>query len=86
VERLIAAPGVDVNKARTTDGVTPLTPLITAAYEGHLDVVERLIAAPGVDVNKSCNTGQTPLFIALRRRHADVAQILFAAGANTLHG
>ena len=60
VEKLIAA-GADVNKARTTDGGTPL---YIAAYHGHLTVVTKLIAA-GADVDKATYRGATPLHIVI---------------------
>jgi len=41
VERLIAAPGVDVNKPRA-DGATPLA---AAVASGHADVAQKLRAA-----------------------------------------
>ena len=78
VELLVAAQEVDVNKACTTGGVTPLC---TVAALGHADVVKRLVATLGVDVVNTHRTdGATPLCAAHGCEHADVAQKLHTAG------
>ena len=42
VQRLLAAPSIEVNKAPATDGTTPLH---AAAMYGHVAVVQTLLAA-----------------------------------------
>lgn len=73
---LLAAPGVDANTALTAEGNTPL---ITAACNGHPDVVDRLLAAPGVGVNVSSNIGATALYVAAQSGHTDVEERLLSA-------
>jgi hypothetical protein len=77
--RLIAA-GADVNGYVPEDE----TPLINAARAGHLDIVQLLVEA-GADVNlaKTTRAGErrSPLGMALRGRHADVAAYLRERGA-----
>jgi len=72
VERLLAAPGVDVNLTYNLG----TTPLYEAAQRGHTEVV---------DVNRARSNGATPLFAALARGNADVAQKLQAAGATATY-
>lgn len=55
--------------------------LVTAAQEGHKDVV-RLLLDHKADVNcKSGWTGETPLMAANRNGHKDIARMLKKAGA-----
>jgi ankyrin repeat protein len=51
------------------------TPLIIAAYYGHLDIVKLLVNA-GADVNYSTPSGDTPLKSALQDGALDVAAYL----------
>ena len=43
VEKLMARPDIDVNKALTSDGYTAL---IVASQEGHTEIVEKLWPTP----------------------------------------
>jgi ankyrin repeat protein len=76
VALLLAAPGVDVNKAN---------PMGAAIEFGLADVVELLVAAPGCDVNKcdisksDSGAGSLPLWVAAGKGHADVVAALLAA-------
>lgn len=57
---------------RDNDGWTPL---MLAAYNGHLDVVKFLVAT-GVDINTSAKDGWTPLMWAESNGKRDVADFL----------
>jgi ankyrin repeat protein len=63
--------GDDVNKANSNG----FTPLLIAAYRGHLDVVEYLVGK-GADVNQANNNDVTPLFFAAQEGHLEVVQHL----------
>ena len=71
--------GADKDKARTTDGCTPL---FVAAQEGHEKVADLLLKA-GADKDKALTTGDnfTALFIATKSGHRDVTLMLLRAGA-----
>ena len=59
------------------------TPLHYAAFCGMHDVVTFLIADLSQDVNaRGFNDKETPLHVALRRGHADIAQLLLEHGAD----
>ena len=77
---LLACDGVDVNKAATDDGSTPLS---RACQNGHTEVVGLLLACDGVDVNKArTDDGATPLHGAANGGHRSIAQRLVVFGAN----
>ena len=74
VERLLARDDIDVNKARTDDGFTPLC---VASQDGHTAVVERLLARDDIDVNKArTDNGSTPLCVAVAHGHRKVVKRL----------
>jgi ankyrin repeat protein len=57
--------------------------LYVASQNGHLEVV-RLLVEAGADMDMAVNTGGgavTPLWIARRRDHDDIVEILQRAGA-----
>ena len=58
------------------------TPLFTASYQGHVEVVKLLLAAPGIDVNQANNNGFTPLYNASQEGHVEVVKLLLAVGAD----
>ena len=61
VVQLLLDHGADADKARTTDGATPL---FMASQKGHADVVQ-LLLEHGADADKAeTTTGSTPLFAA----------------------
>jgi ankyrin repeat protein len=68
--------GVDVNKATTDDGVTPL---YMACLGGHIEVVGMLLTCDGIDVNKAkTDIGATPLFMACQNGRTEVVQMLLS--------
>ena len=73
VKALLDAPGIDVNKARTTTGTTPL---IVASRKGHVEVVEALLDAQGIDVKKRDDDGKTALDLAISTGGAAVVKAL----------
>ncbi|MBT4922374.1 MAG: hypothetical protein HON23_05110 [Rickettsiales bacterium] len=77
VERLLDR-GADVNKARITDGSTPLS---IAASNGHTELVQLLLDRRA-DVNKATKGGVTPLVYAAFNGHAEVAKLLLDRGAD----
>ena len=59
------------------------TSLHYAAFCGMHDIAEFLIVEHSQDVNaRGFNDKETPLHVALRRQHADIAQLLLAHGAD----
>jgi ankyrin repeat protein len=59
------------------------TPLHCAAFYGMRDIVRFLIVEHSQDVNaRGFNRDEAPLHVALRRGHADVAQLLLEHGAD----
>ena len=75
VRALLAAPGIDVNKADNYGG----TAVMQAANEGHTEIVIALLAAPGIDVNKADNGGYTAILLAAYKGHTEIVRALLAA-------
>lgn len=60
IELLLGQDGIEVNKARTEDGATPL---YIACYHGHVEAIKLLLAHDGLEVNKArTDDGATPLY------------------------
>jgi hypothetical protein len=73
---LLADSRLDINKARTDDGITPL---FMAAQNGHRAVVKLLLADSRLDINKArTDNGATPLLVAAGNGHHAVVQLLLA--------
>ena len=70
--------GADV---RATDAKRA-TCLIFAAYHGHTDTVIYLVGLPEVDLNHQGCENCTALYFAVKRKHADVVEVLIDAGAD----
>lgn len=69
--------GADLN-ARDKDG---LSPLMAAAYHGHLDVVQTLLRC-GADINaRKHKDGFTALMVALSTDHDHIVNFLVSRGA-----
>jgi len=70
---LLLRRGVEVDKAKTTDGSTPL---LEAAWRDHLKIVYMLIEA-GADVNKTgTRIGCTALYMAAAKGHLKIVETL----------
>jgi len=76
--RLILEKDPRLVNLRDQDGATPLH---SACYEGHKEIVS-LLLSKGADVNATDTNGSTPLIWAGHQGHADVAKILVANGAD----
>ena len=70
---LLQVAGLDVNKARTDDGQTPL---YAACSSGYVKAVERLLEVDGLDVNQACTDGSTALHAACEAGHVEVVKRL----------
>ena len=67
----------DVDRARTSDGMTPLS---IACARGHVEVAKFLVAN-GATVDQADTDGVTPLAFACNKGHVEVAKFLVANGA-----
>lgn len=76
VVQLLLNKGANV-EARNNGGATPL---LMAAYFGHVEVVKRLLAK-GANIKAKDNKGNTALALALGYGHAEVAKLLRDRGA-----
>ncbi len=76
IKHLLAAPGIDVNKA---EPAFQDTPLLAAAAGNYTDCVRLLLDAPGVDVNRANTRGDTPLALAADYGHKESLELLLAA-------
>ena len=85
VLELLLAPGIGAahNKARATDGSTPL---LIAAMKGHETVVKMLLAleVDAADPNMADARGRTPLFVASEQGNLAIAKLLLAGGADLM--
>ncbi len=76
VVKILLARGADVNiKGEEND----LTPLHAAAFDGQLEIA-RLLLEHGADPNIKTKNGDTPLAIAKKKGHAQVAALLERVG------
>ena len=57
------------------------TPMLTAAQNGHLDIV-RFLAEVGADKDQTANNGVTPLMVAAAHGHLDIVRFLAEVGAD----
>ncbi|KAL2195387.1 ankyrin repeat-containing domain protein [Corynascus similis CBS 632.67] len=56
------------------------TPLLNAAFGGHIEVVQLLLTVPGVDIEASGELGETPLNRAARYGKTAVVEALLSTG------
>lgn len=64
------------------DGKIEGTPLVIAAYRGHLHIVKAFIAAPDINLDVRGEGYDTPLIAAVARGHYEIVETLIKAGAN----
>ena len=77
VEQLVRT-GADANLA-LFEGTTPL---YTAAFRGHIEVVRVLLQAPGIRVNPAAGERFIPLGAAAHQGHENIARLLLMNGAD----
>lgn len=75
VDELLAM-GADVNKA---NAFTKDTPLTRSLYYGTPEISKRLVHS-GASLNVKNNYGQSPLFIALEKKQADLIDLFLSSG------
>ena len=79
---MLVKAGVEIDKATTSTGATPLH---VADENAHEEVVDALIAA-GADKSKATAVdGATPMYIAAQRGHWQVVELLVMAGDRQSH-
>jgi ankyrin repeat protein len=74
--------GEDPNLAHQRDGWTPL---MSAAFYGHIEVAEALIEA-GANLDRGTDDEWTPLMGASQNGHVEIVKLLLASGANSRVG
>ena len=57
----------------SSDGKTPLH---TASFEGHTEIVKALIASDKTNINRFTTNGETALDIAKKKGHTEIIQVL----------
>ena len=77
VEQLVKR-GADVNRALHTGK----TPLCSAAFEGHVEVVRALLQAPAIELYRTMEGGVAPLAIAAMQGHKNIVKLLLRKGAD----
>ncbi|KTD65888.1 ankyrin repeat domain-containing protein [Legionella spiritensis] len=76
IVKLLIENGADIHKAIHRTGTTPF---YTACEHGHLAIVKLLIGL-GVDVHQARTDGKTPLDIAKKTGHSQIAHLIKARG------
>jgi ankyrin repeat protein len=79
--------GADVNSRRLFQGgcAAPdygFTALLWASYKGNKNAVKLLLAQPGIKLDETNDDGDTALMAAAEHGHAEIVEMLLAAGAN----
>jgi ankyrin repeat protein len=68
---------VELGADKEASAVDGATPLHTAAYNGHVEVVT--LVDLGADIGALTDAGETPLQVSIRRGHHHVARVLRGA-------
>lgn len=76
VEELIGGKDIEID---CQDAAYGLTPLATAAVNGHAEIAQRLLATGRADVNKQDRLGRAPIFLAMFFRNGGVVKDMLAA-------
>ena len=72
--KCIVDESIDINKATTDDGQTPL---LSACSQGHTDIVNALLSQESIDINKATtDDGWTPLSLCMLKGHTDIVNAL----------
>jgi ankyrin repeat protein len=79
--------GADVNSRRLFQGGCSahdygITALSWASYKGNKNAVKLLLAQPGIKLDQTNDDGDTALMVAAENGHAEIVEMLLAAGAN----
>jgi hypothetical protein len=73
---LLAVPGIEINRARSSDGATPL---YMAVDQGHYPVVKMLVSKQGIDVNRAQgDVGFPPLYAAADKGQDRIVECLLS--------
>ena len=75
---MVEVEGVDVNQATTN---SQMTPLFNACQNGKTEIVKLLVVARGINLEQPTSKGTTPLQVAQRKNHQEIAKLLVDAGA-----
>lgn len=80
--QILRYPGIDINKARLSDGLTPLG---MVCMKGQREMLETLIEHPDIDMNKGTNKS-SPLKLACIYRHGGLIKQLVADRRTHING
>lgn len=75
VEELIGGKDIEIDCQDTAYG---LSPLATAAVNGHAEIARRLLSTGRADINKQDSQGRTPTFLAMLFRNEELVKDMLA--------
>src|SRR5271170_82086 len=64
----------DINRTNS-DGYTPIN---SASFHGHTEIIKLLLTQPGIDFNQPDNNGWTPIYSASLNGHTEIVKLLLA--------